>query len=241
MSIYGEINRESIDFNTFFNEINKLSTSASTRLANAIEEHTDYRMDDFDGCLHEVYPPYNGVVPITEVSRSFNLNCPYDDDILVYVYILENHIVFVSTNTNHDVAGRAVAVPTTEIYSLCVKLEQLGVNNANINDFMRELVMQSKVGVVYVRQFSQRKTKFYEEGMKGVALMTEKKVIGSKACCIGRLNQEEKIVRNDPFYDDVTRVNDLVLEYKAHKETGHPTYFRVEYVALAQSGYSTEY
>lgn len=225
---------EPIKFDTLFEELNKLGTSASLKLVNAIEEHTEYHLDPSDGYLRDNRPPYNGAIPIAEVSRNFGIDM---DDVYIYVYILERHVVFVTTDVNHDYAGKTAAVPVTEIYALTRLLDKLGVNVDDINHLMKALIMSGKEGWVYVRKFTMRRTKFYEEGMKGVATMLDKKVIGSLAACVKALDQEMEAVKRDPYYEDVKRISRTVLEYKANKETGHPIYFRVEYVALKVTDY----
>lgn len=225
---------EPVKFDTLFEELNKLGTSASLKLVNAIEEHTEYHLDPSDGYLRDNRPPYNGAIPIAEVSRNFGIDM---DDVYIYVYILERHVVFVTTDVNHDYAGKTAAVPVTEIYALTRLLDKLGVNVDDINHLMKALIMSGKEGLVYVRKFTMRRTKFYEEGMKGVATMLDKKVIGSLAACVKALDQEMEAVKRDPYYEDVKRISRTILEYKANKETGHPIYFRVEYVALKVTDY----
>ena len=233
MSICEET-REPVKFDTLFKELNKLGTSASLKLVNAIEEHTEYHLDPSDGYLRDNRPPYNGAIPIAEVSRNFSIDM---DDVYIYVYILERHVVFVTTDVNHDYAGKTAAVPVTEIYSLTRLLDKLGINVDDINHLMKALIMSGKEGLVYVRKFTMRRTKFYEEGMKGVATMLDKKVIGSLAACVKALDREMEAVKRDPYYEDVKRISRTILEYKANKETGHPIYFRVEYVALKVTDY----
>lgn len=233
MSICEET-RKPVNLDTLFEELNKLGTSASLKLVNAIEEHTEYHLDPSDGYLRDNHPPYNGAIPIAEVSRNFGIDM---DDVYIYVYILERHVVFVTTDVNHDYAGKTAAVPVTEIYALTRLLDKLGVNVDDINHLMKALIMSGKEGLVYVRKFTMRRTKFYEEGMKGVATMLDKKVIGSLAACVKALDQEMESVKRDPYYEDVKRISRTVLEYKANKETGHPIYFRVEYVALKVTDY----
>ena len=225
---------EPVKFDTLFEELNKLGTYASLKLVNAIEEHTEYHLDPSDGYLRDNRPPYNGAIPIAEVSRNFGIDM---EDVYIYVYILKCHVVFVTTDVNHDYAGKTAAVPVTEIYAITRLLDKLGINVADINYLMEALIMSGKEGFVYVRKFTQRRTKFYEEGMKGVSTMLDKKVIGSLAACDKALDQEMKAVKSDPYYEDVERISRTVLEYKANKETGHPIYFRVEYVALKVADY----
>lgn len=238
MSIY-EGTREPISLDKLFEEINKLGNSASLRLVNAIEEHTDFHLDPFDGYLRYNMPPYNGAIPITEVSRSFGIDSN-KENIFVYVYIMDRHVIFVTCGVEHDCAGKAAAVPVTEIYRLAQLLDKLGVNVADINHLLERLTMSGKEGRVYVRQFTQRRTKFYEEGMKGVATSLDRKVVGSLAACVKSINAEMEALKSDPFYEDVELIDgaeNLTLEYKANKETGHPIYFRVEYVALKVTDY----
>lgn len=233
MSIY-EGTREPVNLDTLFEELNKLGTSASLKLAYAIEEHTEYHLDPSDGYLRDNCPPYKGAIPIAEVSRNFGIDM---ENVYIYVYILERHVVFVTTDVNHDCVGKVAAVPVTEIYALTRLLDRLSINVDDINHLMEALIMSGKEGWVYVRKFTQRRTKFYEEGMKGVATMLDKKVIGSLAACVKALDQEMEAVKSDPYYEDVERISSTILEYKANKETGHPIYFRVEYVALKVTDY----
>ena len=226
--------RKPVNLDTLFEELNKLGTSASLKLVNAIEDHTEYHLDPSDGYLRDNCPSYKGAIPIAEVSRNFNIDM---ENVYIYVYILERHVVFVTTDVKHDCVGKAAAVPVTEIYSLTRLLDKLGINVDDINHLMKVLIMSGKEGLVYVRKFTMRRTKFYEEGMKGVATMLDKKVIGSLAACVKALDQEMEAVKRDPYYEDVKRINRTVLEYKANKETGHPIYFRVEYVALKVTDY----
>ena len=185
MSICEET-RKPVNLDTLFEELNKLGTSASLKLVDAIEEHTEYHLDPSDGYLRDNCPSYKGAIPIAEVSRNFNIDI---ENVYIYVYILERHVVFVTTDVKHDCVGKAAAVPVTEIYSLTRLLDRLGVNVDGINHLMKALIMSGKEGWVYVRKFTQRRTKFYEEGMKGVATMLDKKVIGSLAACVKALDQ----------------------------------------------------